>query len=45
MLRWLSPGEGEMPIHDEVGINCEKGANIENHCSDVKYVYGLRGVC
>ena len=38
MLWWLSPGEGGMPLHDEVGIHCKKGATTENQGSDVKYM-------
>ena len=38
MLGWLSPGEGGMPLHDAVGINCEKGATTENQGTDVKYM-------
>ena len=41
MLWWLSPGDlekGGMPLHDAVGINCEKGANTENQGADVKYI-------
>ena len=30
--------EGGMPLHDEVGINCEKGATTENQGSGVKYM-------
>ena len=29
-LWWLSHGEGRIPLHDAVGINCEKGATTEN---------------
>ena len=29
---------GGMPLHDAVGINCEKGANTENQDSAVKYM-------
>ena len=33
---------GGMPFHDEVGINCTKGATTENQGTDVKYmVYGV----
>ena len=28
MLWWLSPGEGGMPLHGAVGINCKKGATM-----------------
>ena len=38
MLRWLSHGEGGMPLHDAVGINCKKGATNENQESAVKYM-------
>ena len=27
-----------MPLHDVVGINCKKGATIENQGSGVKYM-------
>ena len=27
---------GGMPLHDAVGINCEKGATTENQGTDVK---------
>ena len=27
-----------MPLHDEVGINCKKGATTENQVSGVKYM-------
>ena len=37
MLWWLSPGEGGMPLHDAVGINCEKGATTKIQGSAVKY--------
>ena len=29
---------GEIPLHDAVGINCEKGANTENQGAGVKYM-------
>ena len=29
---------GGMPLHDEVGINCKKGATTENQGADVKYM-------
>ena len=29
---------GGMLLHDEVGINCEKGATTENQGSAVKYM-------
>ena len=29
---------GGMPLHDAVGINCEKGATTENLDSAVKYM-------
>ena len=33
---------GWMPLHDAVGINCEKGATTENQGSGVKYMgYGV----
>ena len=33
---------GGMPLHDEVGINCTKGATTENRGSGVKYTgYGV----
>ena len=38
VLWWLSPGEGWMPLHDKVGINCEKGATTENQGANVKYM-------
>ena len=38
-------GRDGMPLHDVVGVNCKKGATTENQGADVKYVYGLRGVC
>ena len=31
-------GEGGMPLHDAVGINCKKGATTENQGSGVKYM-------
>ena len=30
--------KGGMPLHDAVGINCEKGATTEYQDSDVKYM-------
>ena len=30
VLWWLSHGEGGMPWHDAVGINCKNGATTEN---------------
>ena len=27
-----------MPLHDAVGINCEKGATAENQVAGVKYM-------
>ena len=31
-----------MPLHDAVGINCEKGATTENQGANVKYMgYGV----
>ena len=38
MLWWFSHGEGMMPLHDAVGIYCNKGAAIENQGSGVKYI-------
>ena len=38
MLCWLSPGEGLMPLHDAVGINCKKGTTTENQGADVNYM-------
>ena len=35
---WFSLGEGRMPLHDAVGINCKQGATTENQSSGVKYV-------
>ena len=32
---------GGMPLHETVGVNCEKGATTEN----LGAVYGLRGEC
>ena len=29
---------GGMPLHDAVGINCEKGATTEYQGADVKYM-------
>ena len=29
---------GGMPLHDEVGINCEKDATTENQGADLKYM-------
>ena len=29
---------GRMPLHDAVGINCEKGATTKNQGSGVKYM-------
>ena len=29
---------GGMPLHDAVGINCEKGATTVNQGADVKYI-------
>ena len=29
---------GGMPLHDAVGINCEKGATTENQGIGVKYI-------
>ena len=40
---------GGMPLHDAVGINCNKGATTENQGSGVKYmgkgVYLVECVC
>ena len=36
---------GGMPLRDAVGIKCKKGVTTEYQGADVKYVYGLRGVC
>ena len=33
VLWWLSPGEGRVPLHYAVGINCKKGATTENQGS------------
>ena len=35
VLWWLSPGEGWMPLHDAVGINCKYGATTENQGAGV----------
>ena len=32
--------KGGMPLHDVVGINCEKGANTENEGSAVMSIWG-----
>ena len=33
---------GGMPLHNAVGVNCEKGVTTENQGSGVKYMgYGL----
>ena len=49
MFWWLSHGEGGMPLHDVVGINCKKGATTENQGSAVKYIWAkgciLMSVC
>ena len=44
-FRTALPGSGGyhiekegMPLHDAVGINCEKGATTENKGSGVKYM-------
>ena len=29
---------GGMPLHDGVGINCERGATTENHGAGVLYI-------
>ena len=29
---------GGIPLHDAVGVNCEKGATTENQVAGVKYV-------
>ena len=44
MLWWLSAGEGWMPLHDAVWINCKKGYNYRKSRGRCQ-VYGLRGVC
>ena len=36
---------GGMPLHDAVGINCEKGATTENQGPARCQLYVLRGVC
>ena len=36
VLWWLSPGEGWMPLHDAVGINCKNGATTDYEGPDVK---------
>ena len=36
----LSLGEGWMPLHDAVGVNCEKGATTENQGECVGYAKG-----
>ena len=38
VLWWLSPGEGGIPLHDAVGIICQKGGTTENQGGDVKYL-------
>ena len=38
MLWWLLPGEGGVPLHDAVGINCKKGETTENQGAGVKYM-------
>ena len=38
MLWWLSHGEKRIPLHDAVGVNCEKGATTQNPGSGVKYM-------
>ena len=30
--------KGGMPLHDAVGVNCNKGATTENQGSGVKYI-------
>ena len=37
VITWRGVGCG-MPLHDAVGINCEKGATTEYQGSDVKYM-------
>ena len=37
VLRWFGHVE-RMPLHDVVGINCEKGATTRNQGSAVKYM-------
>ena len=34
-----------MPLHDDVGINCEKGVYNYLKSRRISQVYGLRGVC
>ena len=34
----LSPGEGVIPLHGLVGINCKKGATTENQGAGFKYI-------
>ena len=38
VLRWLSHGEGGMPLRDAVGINCKNGATTKIKFSGVKYM-------
>ena len=38
VLWWLSPGEGGMPLHNAVVINCKNGATFENQGVGVKYI-------
>ena len=38
MLWLLSPERGCMPLHDVVGINCEKGASTDNQGARVEYM-------
>ena len=38
VLWWLSPGEGVMPLHDAVLVNCKNGATIKNQGAGVKYM-------
>ena len=38
MLWWLLAEVGGMPLHDVVGINCEKVASTENQGSCAQYM-------
>ena len=38
MFWWLSPGEGLMPSHEAVGVNCRNGATTEYQGSGIKYM-------
>ena len=44
MLWWLSPGEGGMPLHDAVKVNCKQSVTTENQGAGVKYM-GKEYVC